>query len=378
MRVVFLTHNYPRRPGDLSGAALGTLARALMRRGISVRVVTPSDEPGAAEIDGVPVNRIRVGRSILDTISRNDSLAAALRSPMGLLALVRLRRSMRAAARHEITAGANLVHAHGWIPAGLAAPAGTPLVLTVGGTDASLLKESRIARSLARPLFQRAAVVTTVSREVGTWVQAGAGRFVDSTHIHPMPTDTRNYPWTRGGGGVVVISRLIPSKRVELAIQTAAVLASCGHDFPLTIVGDGPERAALEQQAGRLGVSELVRFVGARSSSEARTYLERADVMLFTARGDGTALSAIEALVSGVPVVACWDSGAAVDIIPESGAGRLTLPSPEAIADGVLDLQGDPDRLAMGRLVGESWRARLAPDNVAELCEGWYRNAMAG
>ena len=378
MRVVFLTHNYPLRPGDLSGAALGTLARALIRRGISVRVVTPSDESGEGEIDGVPVNRIRVGRSIRDTISRNDSLAAALRSPIGLLALSRLRRSMRAAARHEITAGANLVHAHGWIPAGLAAPAGTPLVLTVGGTDASLLKESRIARSLARPLFQRAAVVTTVSRELGTWVQAGAGRFVDSAHIHPMPTDTRTYPWTRGGGGVVVISRLIPSQRVELAIETAGVLASCGHDLPLTIVGDGPERPALEQQAGRLGVSAQVRFVGAMSSSEARVYLERADVMLFTARGDGTALSAIEALVSGVPVVACWDSGAAVDIIPESGAGRLTLPSAEAIADGVLDLQGDPDRLAMGRLVGESWRARLAPDNVAELCEGWYRSALAG
>jgi len=378
VRVVFLTHNYPLRPGDLSGAALGTLARALMRRGISVRVVTPSDESGEGEIDGVPVNRIRIGRSIRDTISRNDSLAAALRSPIGLLALSRLRRSMRAAARHEITAGANLVHAHGWIPAGLAAPAGTPLVLTVGGTDASLLKESRIARSLARPLLQRAAVVTTVSREVGTWVQAGAGRFVDSAHIHPMPTDTRTYPWTRGGGGVVVISRLIPSQRVELAIETAGVLASCGHDLPLTIVGDGPERPALEQQAGRLGVSAQVRFVGAMSSSEARVYLERADVMLFTARGDGTALSAIEALVSGVPVVACWDSGAAVDIIPESGAGRLTLPSAEAIADGVLDLQGDPDRLAMGRLVGESWRARLAPDNVAELCEGWYRSALAG
>jgi glycosyltransferase involved in cell wall biosynthesis len=377
VRVVFLTHNYPRRPGDPSGAALGTLARALMRRGISVRVVTPSDESGEAEVDGVPVNRVRVGRSTRETISRNDSIAQALRSPIGWLALTRLRRSLRAAARHEITAGADLVHAHGWMPAGLAAPAGTPLVLTVHGTDAPLLKESRIARSLARPLFQRAAVVTTVSREVGTWVQAGAGRFVDAAHIHPMPTDTRTYPWTRGGGGAVVISRLLASKRVELAIQTAAVLASCGHDFPLTIVGDGPERPALEQLAARLGVSALVRFVGAMSPSEARAYLERADVMLFTASGDGTALSAIEALVSGVPVVACWDSGAAVDIIPESGAGRLTLPSPEAIADCVLDLQGDPDRLAMGRLVGESWRARLAPDNVAELCEGWYRNALA-
>jgi glycosyltransferase involved in cell wall biosynthesis len=219
--------------------------------------------------------------------------------------------------------------------------------------------------------------VTTVSRELGTWVQTGAGRFVDNAHIHPMPADTRGYPWTRGGGGAVVISRLIASNRVELAIKTAAVLASCGHDMPLTIVGDGPERPALEQQAARLGVSALIRFVGAMSPPEASTYLERADVMLFTARADGTALSAIEALVSGVAVVACWDSGAAVDIIPESGAGRLTLPSAEAIADCVLELQADPDRLAMGRLVGESWRARLAPDNVAELCEGWYRDALA-
>jgi glycosyltransferase involved in cell wall biosynthesis len=377
VRVVFLTHNYPRRPGDPSGAALGTLARALMRRGISVRVITPSDESGPAEVDGVPVNRVRTRRSIRATISRNDSLAAALRSPIGWLALARLRRSLRAAARHEITAGADLVHAHGWMPAGLAAPAGTPLVLTIHGTDAPLLKESRIARSLARPLFQRAAVVTTVSRELGTWVQTGAGRFVDNAYIHPMPTDTRAYPWTRGGSGVVVISRLIPSKRVELAIETAAVLASCGHDFPLTIVGDGPERLSLEQRAARLGVSSLVRFVGAMSPPEARAYLERADIMLFTAQADGTAQSAIEALVTGVPVVACWDSGAAVDIVPESGPGRLTLPSPEAIADGVLDLQADPDRLTMGRLVGESWRARLAPDNVAELCEGWYRNALA-
>jgi len=378
VRVVFLTHYYPRRPGDPSGAALATLARALIRRGISVRVVTPGDESEPAEIDGVPVNRVRTGRSIRTTISRTDSIAAALRSPIGWLALARLRRSLRAAARHEIAAGADLVHAHGWMPAGLAAPAGTPLILTVHGTDASLLKVSRIARSLARPLFQRAAVVTTVSREVGTWVQTGAGRYVDNAYIHPMPTDTRTYPWTRGGGGVVVISRLVASNRVELAVETAAVLASCGHDFPLTIVGDGPERPSLEQRAARLGVSALVRFAGAKSPPEARAYLERADVMLFTARGDGTALSAIEAVVSGVPVVACWDSGAAVDVVPESGPGRLTLPSPEAIADGVLDLQGDPDRLTMGRLVGESWRARLAPDNVAELCEGWYRNALAG
>ena len=44
---------------------------------------------------------------------------------------------------------------------------------------------------------------------------------------------------------------------------------------------------------------------------------------------------------------------------------------------GILSLQADSDRLAMARLVGESWRARLAPDHVAEVCEGWYRDALA-
>ncbi|HJR17109.1 MAG TPA: glycosyltransferase [Gemmatimonadales bacterium] len=378
MRVVLLTHNYLGKPGDLPSAPLSTLARALIRRGVSVRVITPGNQSGEIRVDGVPVVQVHVPRSIREMASSNDRVASALKTPMGWLGLRRLRRAMKAAARQEIAAGADVLHAHWWLPAGLAAPTGVPLVVTVYGTDAALLRRSRVARSVARPLLQRASTITAVSREAGNWVQAAAGRFVDTQYVHPMPADTRGYPWTRGGGGAVVISRLVPSRRVDLALETLAVLGSLGHVFRLTIVGDGPERAALEQRAARLGISPQVRFVGAKSPVEARSYLERADVMLFTARGEGAALAAIEALACGVPIVASWDSGAAVDIVPESGPGRLTLPSPEALARSVLELQADPDRFAMGRLVGESWRARLAPDHVAELCEGWYRNALAG
>jgi glycosyltransferase involved in cell wall biosynthesis len=377
VRVVFLTHNYPRWPGDLSGAPLGSLARALVRRGISVRVVAPSEDSTAkSELDGVPVRRVRFAGTP-GSRSDHDPLAAVLRSPLGWGGLVRLWRALKSATKRELAAGADLVHAHWWVPAGLATPPDVPTVVTVHGSDASLLRRSRIARSLARPLFQRAAVVTTVSRQVGEWVQNLAGRSVAPEQIHPMPIDSRSHPWTRGGGGAVVIARLVGSARVELAVETVAVLASCGHDLPLTVIGDGPERAALEQRATRLGVSSLVRFVGDASPEQTRGYLGKADLLLFTACGEGTALPALEAFVTGVPVIACWDSGAAVDVVPESGAGRLSLPSPEALADNVLSLQADSDRLAMGRLVGESWRARLAPDHVAELCEGWYRDALA-
>lgn len=377
MRVVFLTNHYPRWTGDRSGAALAILARALARRGISVSVVAPSDEQaGSAELDGVRVHWVK-SKSQFAAGETPDTLSSALTSPSGWGRLIRLGRSLRASARREVAQGADLIHAHWWIPAGLASPSGVPLVLTVQGHDASLLPCSRIARSLARGLFQRASVVTAVSREAGNWVQNGAGRHVGQDHIHPMPIDSRGYPWTRGGGGAVVIAPLLAASRIDLAIETAAVLASCGHDLPLTIIGVGPDRALLEQRAQASGIPSLVRFVGEARPEELRRILERTDLMLFTARQDGVALPALEALISGIPVVACWDAGAAVDIVPASGAGRLCLPAPEAMADSVLELQADPDRLAMARLVGEAWRARLAPDHVAELCEGWYRDALA-
>jgi glycosyltransferase involved in cell wall biosynthesis len=320
----------------------------------------------------------RVRSTVRDGSADGDGLDAALSSPMRWGSLVRLWRALGAAARREVAAGADLVHAHWWLPAGLAAPAGVPTVLTVHGPDASLLRHSRLARSLAQRLFQRAAVVTTISREVSGWIQNAVGRHLGAVHIHPMPIDSRAHPWTRGGRGAVVVGPLVGGTRVNLAIETAGVLASCGHDLPLTIIGDGPDRAALERQATELGIPSLVRFVGQVSPEESRRLLERADLMLFTAQGDGIALAALEGLISGVPVIACWDSGAAVDIVPESGAGRLSLPSAEALAESVLDIQADPDRLAMARLVGESWRARLAPDHVAALCEGWYRDALTG
>jgi glycosyltransferase involved in cell wall biosynthesis len=380
VRVVFLTHNYPRWPGDLSGAFLATLAAGLVRRGVEVRVVAPSDEGkgGEEERDGVFVRRVRYASPRLETIAYRGTMAAALRAPGGWRALAGLWRALHRAAKEEIAGGADLVHAHWWIPAGLAAPAAAPLVLTVHGTDAALLRGSRLARRLARPVFARARVVTAVSRELAGWVQTATGRHVAPSQVHPMPVDSTTWPWTTGGGGTIVVARLTAQKRINLAIETTAFLASCGHDLPLTIVGDGPERERLERQVQRLGIGAFVRFVGAVAPADVTGYLASADLMLFPAQGEGFGLAAAEALMVGVPVVACWDGGGLLDVVPESGAGRLTLPSAEALSDAALDLLQDPHRLSLARLVGESWRARLSPEHVAEQCEGWYREALGG
>ncbi|HUR93403.1 MAG TPA: glycosyltransferase family 4 protein [Gemmatimonadales bacterium] len=380
MRVVFLTHNFPRWPGDLSGSFLATLAAALVGRGIQVTVVAPSDggQGGEAETGGVRVRRVRYAPARLESLAYRGTMAAALAKPGGWRVLAGLWRALRRAAREELAAGADLIHAHWWVPAGLAAPADAPLVVTVHGTDAAMLRSSRLARRLARPVFARARVVTAVSRELAGWVQNATGRHISAAHIQPMPVDSANWPWTTGGGGTVVVARLTAQKRIHLAIDTTAFLASCGHDLPLTIVGDGPERPMLERQVERLGIGPFVRFAGAVPPSEVASFLARADLLLAPAAGEGFGLAAAEALMAGVPVVACWDGGGLLDVVPESGAGRLTLPSAEALSDATLDLLQDPERLALARLVGESWRSRLSPDYVAEVCEGWYREALDG
>jgi glycosyltransferase involved in cell wall biosynthesis len=380
VRVVFVTHNYPRWTGDLSGSFLATLAEGLVRRGVDVTVVAPSDagKGGEDRQNGVEVRRVRYAPARNESIAYHGTMQSAVRRPGGWLALAGLWRALRRAAREELTRGADLVHAHWWIPAGLAVPSSAPAMLTLHGTDASLLRRSPVARRLGTPVVRRARIVTVVSRELATWVQTTTGRHIPKEHIHPMPIDASRYTWTTGGGGLIVVARLTAQKRVHLALEALACLVELGREVPLTIVGDGPERAALEGLAHRRGITHLVTFAGAVPSEQVPEFLAKADLMLFPSEGEGFGLAAAEALVAGVPVIACWDGGGVLDVVPERGAGRLTLPAAEALADAALDVLDDPDRLAAGRAEGEAWRQRLAPDHVAEVCEGWYREALGG
>jgi glycosyltransferase involved in cell wall biosynthesis len=380
VRVIFLTHNYPRWPGDVSGSFLATLAAALRRRGHEVRVIAPSDhgKGGDEEQDGVRVRRVRYAVPARETLAYTGRMQDAVRTPGGLVALVDLWRSFRRAVRRELAAGADVVHAHWWIPAGLALPRKAPSVLTSHGTDAALLRRSAVARALARPVYRRAGVVTVVSKELASTVQTATGRHIPKERVQPMPVDTTGWPWTDADGGAITVARLVPQKRVHLAVEAIAALRELGHPMGLTIVGDGPERGALETLAVRRGVSDLVLFAGAVPPGEIPTALARAEFMLLPAQGEGFGLAAAEALMVGVPVIGCWDGGGLLDVIPERGPGRLSLPFADAIADAVLGLLAEPDRLAQARAAGEVWRARLDPDHVASVCEHWYAEAVRG
>lgn len=385
MIVVFLTHNYPRFAGDLPGAFLHPLAVALRKRGHDVRVVAPSDRGrgGREPLDGIPVRRVRYAAPDAETLAYTGRIQEATRSPAGLLVLRSLVRALRIGVREEMagrfrhpaTEPPAVVHAHWWFPAGLAAPAELPRVVTLHGTDGRVLGRSLLTRALGRRVLRRAQVVTAVSPELAARVERIAGRSDVASRIQPMPVDTAGWPWSRGGGGLLVVSRLTAQKRVHLAIQGAAAHARSGAPSSLTIVGDGPERARLEQEA-HAHPDLPVRLLGFLSRAEVIRELERADALLFTAREEGFGLAAIEALMMGVPVVACADGGGVVSALQRFGGGLVSQAEPGALAKAIADGLREPIR-SEARRSGARWRETLQPDRVAERFEGWYAEALA-
>lgn len=370
--MTWVTHNYPRVPGDLPGGFLHPLAAALVRLGHEMTVVAPSDagQGGDETRDGVRIRRVRYASPSRERYAYHGTMLSALRSPGGLLALAGLLRALRRGARE---AGGQVIHAHWWVPGGVAAPPGTPLVVTLHGTDARLLERSAVARALGRRVLGRSGLVTTVSHAVADTVsRTMGGRQAQRTEVQPMPVDTTGWGWTRGGGGALVVARLTDQKRVDLALRAVAELATRGRRVPCTVVGDGPERPALESAAQALGIADLVEFTGALPFPQVLERLYRADVAIQPPFREGFGLAAAEALMTGVPVVACADGGGLLDVVSPSGAGRVAEPDPSALSTAVLALLDDPAAREAARVAGAEWRERLEPAAVAARFAGWY------
>lgn len=383
MRIAFVTHGYPRWDGDVAGAFIERLAVALRGRGHEVLVLAPADHGrgGEEERSGVSVRRVRYASAARETLAYQGNMVQAARSPGGFVAAVgmvrALRRAIDDACRNE---GVEVVHAHWWVPAGVAAwrARSAPYLVTLHGTDVALLRGSLLARLLARRVLRAAAQVSAVSQ----YLAESAGAAVDCSPtqitVQPMPVDLPDAGADGGGEGVVVVGRLTAQKRVHLVLEALAQLAARGVRLPLTVVGDGPERAALEALARRLDLADRITFTGMVAPGRLPTALAGADVMAFTAQGEGFGLAAAEALVLGIPVVALSDGGGLLDVVPADGAGRVVPPYNAALLGAALsDLARDPAARTAARAAGVRLRERLAPDKVAEVFEKVYTLCLA-
>jgi glycosyltransferase involved in cell wall biosynthesis len=148
----------------------------------------------------------------------------------------------------------------------------------------------------------------------------------------------------------------------------------------LVIVGDGPERATLRQQAHSAGLQDRVLFAGRIDDEREMADIVRAsDIALLPSYGEALPTTLIEASACARPVVAT-DVGGVREVVSEGVSGTLVPPGQiPAIADAVIDLLEDPGRRArMGRAGRILVEERFNMHNWAHRLTDTYAEATAG
>jgi glycosyltransferase involved in cell wall biosynthesis len=145
----------------------------------------------------------------------------------------------------------------------------------------------------------------------------------DSVVIYP-PVDTHRFTPGETGDYFFIVSRLIPYKRIDLAVQAFSRLG-----LPLVIAGDGRDRAALEAAA-----TPNIRFLGRVSDTELSRWMGGARAFIFPGEED-FGIAPLEAASAGVPVIA-YAAGGALDTVRDGDTGLLFLePTADSLADAV-------------------------------------------
>jgi len=179
-----------------------------------------------------------------------------------------------------------------------------------------------LLRSWDYAAAQRVTHFVAISRLVGERIKRCYGR--ESAIIYP-PLDAQAYsPSPDHDDFFLIVSRLIPYKRIDLAVQACSQLG-----LPLRIIGDGRDRAHLERLAG-----PTVRFLGHLPDADVKEHLRRCRAFIFPGEED-FGLAPLEAMASGRPVIA-YGAGGALETIVEGVTGAFFRePTVESLAEAV-------------------------------------------
>jgi glycosyltransferase involved in cell wall biosynthesis len=157
------------------------------------------------------------------------------------------------------------------------------------------------------------------------------------------------------------IGRMTGVKRTDDVLVAFKQLRDSGVDACLCMVGDGPDREALERRAHELGVMRDTLFVGYQE--DVAQYYAAFDTLVLPSGNEGTPVSAIESLAAGKPVVATRVGGVP-DVIRDGEDGFLVEPGDtEQLAERLARLAHDP---ALRERMGEEGRARVLPRYAVE------------
>jgi N-acetyl-alpha-D-glucosaminyl L-malate synthase BshA len=303
-----------------------------------------------------------------------------------------------AAMMHEVALRAklDLLHVHYAIPHATSAWIAKEMlgdrhplkiVTTLHGTDITLVGQERSYFDITRFSIQRSDGITSVSdylkRETVERFDVPADgievihNFVDPglyhRASHPCHKDTFLPP---GEMLVMHVSNFRPVKRIADVVR---IFARIHKRIPskLIFVGDGPERPTATAEADALGITDRVIFLGKQDS--VAELMACADLLLLPSASESFGLVALEAMASGVPVVAS-NAGGLPEVIEDGVTGHLgNVGDVEAMAEAGISILSDNAKWSrMSGAAQQVARERFGADVVVPQYERYYERVLAG
>lgn len=156
---------------------------------------------------------------------------------------------------------------------------------------------------------------------------------------------------------LISVGRLAAVKGYPLLIDAVARLLDQRRDVRLTLAGDGPERAYLEEHARRLGITSRIIFAGWTNQAALRELYRKSDLCVLSSFAEGVPVVLMEAMAAGVPCVAPRITGIP-ELIRHGIDGILVTPSDtEELAGAIAGLMDEPE---LRRQMAKSCRERIA------------------
>lgn len=302
-----------------------------------------------------------------------------------------------AAMMHEVTLreGLNVLHVHYAIPHAtsawiakemLGAQSDLKIITTLHGTDITLVGQDRSFEEITRFSIARSDGLTAVSEYLRDETVSHFGVERDRIEVIPNFVDARIYdrslyPCHKKflvAPGEKLLMHISNFRQVKRVRDVVRIFDRIQREIPskLVFVGDGPDRPFAADEAASLGLSEKVVFLGKQDS--VAELLACADLFLLPSESESFGLSALEAMSSGVPVVASRVGGV-VEVVEDGVSGVLEeIGDIDAMARAGLRILGDPQRwLTMSegaRLSAERFRV----DRVVPMYERYYEQIVTG
>ncbi len=284
--------------------------------------------------------------------------------------------------------GLDVIHAHYAVPNAVSAflareiigDGRTRLITTLHGTDITLVGADRSFDRVIRFALERSDAVTAVSRYLAERTRRDFSphldvevipNFVEVRERRPGNEGCAHEAWAPNGESILMhISNFRPVKRVSDVVR---VFERVRRELParLVFVGEGPERLFAQQLVRELDLVDDVIFLGQQDDIEGP--LGCADLLLLPSEQESFGLTALEAMVNRVPVIATRIGGLPEVVTPDAGF-LFDVGDVEGMAGAALRLLRDePLRRAMGVAGRARAASRFARSRILPRYEALYR-----